>query len=82
MIADTERLKSTPKLSFDNGGEFIRQTRREVEEYLSARGTRVRGRVQLYAKGVVALVVSTRLVADSDSSANRACGSGCSASAG
>ncbi len=57
MIADTERLKSTPKLSFDNGGEFIRQTRREVEEYLSARGTRVRGRVQLYAKGVVALVV-------------------------
>ena len=57
MIADTERLKSAPKLSFDNGGEFIRQTRREVEEYLSARGTRVRGRVQLYAKGVVALVV-------------------------
>ena len=57
MIADTERLKSTPKLSFDNGGEFIRQTRRDVEEYLSARGTRVRGRVQLYAKGVVALVV-------------------------
>ncbi len=52
-----EALKSTPKLSFDNGGAFIRQTRREVEEYLSARRTRVRGQAQLYAKGVVAFVV-------------------------
>jgi linoleoyl-CoA desaturase len=45
------------KLSFHNGGDFIRQTRREVEEYLSARRTRVRGRVELYAKGVVAFVL-------------------------
>jgi len=48
---------SLPKLSFDNGGEFIKQTRREVEEYLSARRTRVRGRVELYVKGVVAFLV-------------------------
>jgi linoleoyl-CoA desaturase len=46
-----------PKLSFDSGGAFIRQTRREVEEYLSARRIRVRGRVELYGKGVVAFVV-------------------------
>ena len=54
---DTLGSASPPKLSFDNGGEFIRQTRREVEEYLSVRRTRVRGRVELYAKGVVAVVV-------------------------
>ena len=32
-----------PKVSFDNGGEFIRQTRRDVEEYRSA--TRAYGSV-------------------------------------
>ena len=46
-----------PKVSFDNGGEFIRQTRRDVEEYLSPRHVRARGRAQLYAKGVVAFAV-------------------------
>ena len=54
---DTLGSASPPKLSFDNGGEFIKQTRREVEEYLSVRRTRVRGRVELYAKGVVAFVL-------------------------
>ena len=48
---------ASPKVSFDNGGEFIRQTRRDVEEYLSARRVRARGRAQLYAKGVVAFAV-------------------------
>jgi linoleoyl-CoA desaturase len=52
-----EMLKSAPKLSFDTGGEFIRQTRREVDEYLSNPRTRARGRAALYAKGVVAFVV-------------------------
>ncbi len=42
------------KLSFDNGGEFIRETRRDVEQYLRPRQTRVRGHLQLYAKTVVA----------------------------
>jgi len=41
-------------VSFDNGGEFIRETRREVELYLQPRSTRVRGYIQLYAKTVVA----------------------------
>ena len=41
-------------MSFDNGGEFIRETRREVELYLQSRWTRVRGYLQLYAKTIVA----------------------------
>ncbi len=45
------------KLSFDNGGEFIQQTRREVDAYLATRRTRLRGRAELYAKGIVALAV-------------------------
>ncbi len=43
-----------PRVSFDNGGEFIRATRREVELYLQPRWTRFRGRLQLYVKTVVA----------------------------
>ncbi len=50
-VSPTWRLKSAPKLSFDTGGEFIRQTRREVDEYLSDPRTRARGRAALYAKG-------------------------------
>lgn len=42
------------KVSFDNGGEFIRETRREVEQYLRPRWTRLRGRLQLYVKTVAA----------------------------
>ncbi len=45
------------KLSFDNGGAFIVETRREVEQYLDSRRTRIRGRVDLYAKAVVAFSV-------------------------
>ena len=39
VIAEVANPKSSSqprKLSFENGGEFIRQTRREVDEYLSA----------------------------------------------
>ena len=50
-------MKSATKLSFDNGGEFIRQTRLEVDEYLSDSRTRARGRAALYAKGIVAFLV-------------------------
>ena len=56
-ITDIEMLRSAPKLSFDTGGEFIRQTRHEVDEYLSDPRIRARGRAELYAKGVVAFVV-------------------------
>jgi linoleoyl-CoA desaturase len=43
------------KVSFDNGGEFIRETRREVEQYLASRRVRVVGRLSLYAKTGIAL---------------------------
>ena len=52
-----ETLRGAPKLSFDTGGEFIRQTRLEVDEYLSDPRTRALGRAGLYVKGVVAFVV-------------------------
>jgi linoleoyl-CoA desaturase len=42
------------KVSFDNGGAFIRETRAEVEQYLGSRRTRLRGHLQLYAKTAVA----------------------------
>ena len=76
-----ETLKGAPKLSFDTGGEFIRQTRREVDEYLSDPRTRARGRAGLYAKGVVAFVVlfGSWLISFS---AIPVCGSVCSALAG
>jgi linoleoyl-CoA desaturase len=43
------------KVTFENGGAFIRDTRREVEAYLAGRGTQARGAVRLYAKAPVAL---------------------------
>jgi linoleoyl-CoA desaturase len=45
----------TPKVTFEKGGAFIRDTRSEVEAYLAGRGTRARGAVRLYAKAPVAL---------------------------
>src|SRR5437868_14143683 len=45
------------KLSFDKGGDFIVETRREVEAYLASRRIRVRGGLQLYAKTIVAFAV-------------------------
>ena len=51
-------LSAVPrKLSFDKGGDFILETRREVDAYLASRGTGLRGRLQLYAKTVVAFAV-------------------------
>ena len=41
------------KLSFETGGDFIVETRREVDEYLQPRRIRAWGRAQLYAKAVV-----------------------------
>ena len=45
------------KLAFDNGGAFVQDTRREVEQYLARGRTRVRGAAQLYAKAPVALAL-------------------------
>ena len=60
VIAEVANPKSgnqPRKLSFDNGGDFIRQTRREVDEYLAAPRVRTRGLIELYAKGVVAFAL-------------------------
>jgi linoleoyl-CoA desaturase len=46
-----------PKVSFEKGGEFMQDTRRDVELYLSSRRVRVRGRLELYAKTLVAFAV-------------------------
>jgi len=64
MTVPASQAAPKPRVSFDNGGEFIRATRREVEEYLQPRWTRVRGRLQLYAKTVVAfgLILASWLV--------------------
>jgi linoleoyl-CoA desaturase len=45
------------KLSFGNGGDFITETRRDVELYLGSGRTRLRGRIQLYVKTFVALAL-------------------------
>jgi len=50
----TEASGSCVKPQFDSGGDFINELRREVELYLQPRRTRLRGRLQLYAKTVVA----------------------------
>jgi linoleoyl-CoA desaturase len=49
--------EAAEKLSFEPGGDFIRDTRREVDQYLASRGVRVRGRLQLYAKAAVAFAL-------------------------
>ena len=46
------------KLAFDNGGAFIQDTRREVEQYLARGRTRVKGAVLLYSKAPIALALT------------------------
>ena len=48
-MADTERI------AFESGGDFIRETRREVEAYLANGSTRRAGYAKLYAKVPVAI---------------------------
>ena len=43
------------KLTFGNGGVFVQETRREVEQYLSRGRTRLKGSLLLFAKAPVAL---------------------------
>jgi linoleoyl-CoA desaturase len=49
---------ATAKVAFDNGGAFIQDTRREVEQYLARPRTRVTGAIRLYAKAPVALALT------------------------
>ena len=51
-------MEAETKLAFDNGGAFIQDTRREVEQYLSRGRTRLRGAIQLYAKAPIALALT------------------------
>ena len=46
------------KIAFDNGGAFILDTRREVEQYLSRGSTRIKGAVLLYLKAPIALALT------------------------
>jgi linoleoyl-CoA desaturase len=54
-----QELETTPtrpadKVVFESGGDFIRETRREVAEYLADAGTRRSGTVRLLAKSALA----------------------------
>ena len=57
-------MSAAPKPSFPAGGEFLAETRRDVERYLASPQARARGRALLYAKGGVAfgLVAASWLV--------------------
>jgi linoleoyl-CoA desaturase len=46
---------AAPKVAFESGGQFIRETRREVEAYLADGRTRRCGYARLYAKTPLAL---------------------------
>jgi linoleoyl-CoA desaturase len=45
------------KLSFEPGGDFIRETRRDVELYLASGRVRARGRLHMYLKSLVSFGV-------------------------
>ena len=49
---------AAPKLAFDNGGAFIQDTRREVEQYLARGSTRIKGAVMLYVKAPIAFALT------------------------
>jgi len=50
---------AAPKVAFESGGQFIRETRREVEAYLADGRTRRWGYARLYAKTPLALFSGT-----------------------
>ena len=51
----SEPVTAPVKVAFESGGEFIRETRREVELYLADERTRRSGARRLYAKTAVAI---------------------------
>ena len=55
MPIEVSAAPEPTRVSFENGGAFVREVRGEVELYLGSRRTRLRGRLQLYAKTAVAL---------------------------
>ena len=51
-------MTPTGKVAFEGGGEFLRETQREVELYLADARTRRSGLLRLYTKAVVALAAT------------------------
>jgi linoleoyl-CoA desaturase len=49
---------ASAKVTFESGGAFVRDTRREVEAYLAQGRIRAYGRIRLYAKAPVALGIT------------------------
>ena len=70
------------KLSFATGGDFILDTRREVELYLGSGRTRLAGHLQLYVKTFVALAIWAASWISIDLRPPRPLGSGFSSLAG
>jgi linoleoyl-CoA desaturase len=52
-------VPSTERISFDSGGIFMQETRREVQAYLASSSTRRAGYVRLYAKVPIAIGLMT-----------------------
>ena len=52
---DMSEGSTTPKVTFETGGDFLRDTRTEVDQYLSVGHARLRGAVGLYAKAPIAV---------------------------
>ena len=75
---------AAPKLAFDNGGAFIQETRREVEQYLARGSTRIKGAADALRQGADrpcadrCLVVGADLRPSGRSSASRSASSGSS----
>src|SRR6476661_2421939 len=46
---------TAPKVTFETGGDFLRDTRAEVEQYLSVGHARLRGALGLYSKAPIAV---------------------------
>ncbi len=58
MTSVALRSTHSEKLSFDQSGAFARETRRDVERYLSSRRVRISGALRLYAKTAVAFALT------------------------
>ena len=59
---------AAPKLAFDNGGAFIQDTRREVEQYLARGSTRIKGAADALREGADRARADRRLVVGADAS--------------
>ena len=54
-MSTTPAQATATKIAFESGGEFLRETRAEVELYLADKRNRRRGALRLYAKAPIAI---------------------------